>query len=268
MSKFVHIAYGDSAAGTLKYYFSYNKNKYKGEVINFREDHSIGPLYEIDTVKGLQKRIKWFEKILGEVFIDDYFEDLQKEFMDTYEMVKNIGQDKTIVIWHGENTATQIGIRYLSAVLRNRELFEVNVSESYICDLNSNRYKPRSLAECAPEEIDHLILTMKKLEKERCNRLMNDWEIFRTSKENLRILKDNKIIGVDESYYDHHIISNCTFNFKKAARVIGKTLGEADQLVGDAYIDYRIRKLIESGKIEYRGKLETMRDFEIRVSDR
>nr|WP_276575915.1 DUF3658 domain-containing protein [Oceanirhabdus seepicola] len=106
---------------------------------------------------------------------------------------------------------------------------------------------------------------MKKLEKEKCNRLINDWEVLRISKENLRILKENKIIGVDESYYDYDILSNCTFNFKKAARVIGMTMGKSHQLVGDTYIDYRVRKLIESGKVEYRGRLETMRDFEIRV---
>jgi len=50
-----------------------------------------------------------------------------------------------------------------------------------------------------------------------------------------------------------------------AARVIGKTMGESNQFVGDTYIDWRVRKLVESGKIEYRGKCETMRDYEIRV---
>jgi len=30
-------------------------------------------------------------------------------------------------------------------------------------------------------------------------------------------------------------------------------------------MDYRVRKLVESGKVEYQGSLETMRDFEIRV---
>jgi len=266
MGKYVHIAFGDSAAGTLKYYFAHNKNEYNGEVISFREDLSVGQLHEIDTEKGLKKRIKLFEKMFKEVFIDDYFEDFEKEFMDTYEMVKTITQDKRIVIWHGENTANQVGIRYLIALLRNRELYEVNVSESYISDYNSNIYKPRCLAECVPEEIHHLILTINKLEQERCNYLMNDWDVLRTSKEYLRILKDNKIVGVDESFYDHDILSNCTFNFKKAASVIGKTMGESVQLVGDTFIDYRVRKLIESGKVEYQGRLETMRDFEIRLA--
>ncbi|MCM1989446.1 DUF3658 domain-containing protein [Oceanirhabdus seepicola] len=265
MGKFVHIVFGDSAAGLMKYFFHSNKNEFKGQVIAFSEDYSIGPIYEIDTDTGRRNRIKWFKKVLKQVSNYDYFEDIEKEFIDTYESIKNIDSDSKIVIWYGENTGDQVGRRYLNALLRNKELYEVNVSQSYIGDYNGNRYKPRALGECAPEEINHIISTMKKLEKEKCNRLINDWEVLRISKENLRILKENKIIGVDESYYDYDILSNCTFNFKKAARVIGMTMGKSHQLVGDTYIDYRVRKLIESGKVEYRGRLETMRDFEIRV---
>jgi len=265
LDKFVHIVFGDSAAGNLKYFFNTNENQLKGEIINFREEHSIGPIYEIESEVGLKKRIKWFEKIYKEIFEDDYIKYIEKEFIDTYESIKNIYSDSKIVIWYGENTGDQVGLRYLNALLRNKELYEVNVSESYIGDYNGNRYKPRALGECSPEEINHIISSMKKLEKEKCNRLINDWEVLRISKENLRILKENKIIGVDESYYDYDILSNCTFNFKKAARVIGMTMGKSHQLVGDTYIDYRVRKLIESGKVEYRGRLETMRDFEIRV---
>lgn len=261
MSKFVHIVFGDCAVGTLKYFFQNNQNEFNGEIINFREEHSIGPIYEIDTEIGLRKRIEWFEKMIKEISVYDHFKNIEKEFIDTYEIIKNIEPDSKIVIWYGENTANQVGLRYLNSLLRNKELYEVNVSESY----NINRYKPRAFGECAPEEIDHLILTMKKLEKEKCNRLMSDWEVLRTSKEKLRILKNDKIIGVDESYYDHEILSNCTFNFKKSVSVIGSTMGKSAQLVGDTYLDYRVRKLIESGKIEYRGKLENMRDFEIRV---
>jgi len=265
LSKFVHIVFGDSAVGILKYFFQNNQNEFNGEIINFREEHSIGPIYEIDAEIGLRKRIEWFEKMLKEISVYDYFENIEKEFIDTYESIKNIEPDSKIVIWYGENTDNQVGLRYLNSLLRNKELYEVNVSESYVGDYNGDRYKPRAFGECAPEEIDHLILTMKKLEKEKCNRLINDWQVLRTSKEKLRILKNDKIIEVDESYYDHEILSNCTFNFKKAVSVIGSTMGKSQQLIGDMYLDYRLRKLIESGKVKYRGKLEAMRDFEIRV---
>lgn len=264
MSKFVHIVFGDSAAGNLKYFFKNSENKFKGEIINFREDYSIGPIYESDTEYKLKKRIEWFEKILKQISIYEYFENIHKEFIDAYESIKNIEIDSKIIIWYGENTSDEVGVRYLNSILRNRELYEVNISESYIVDFYGNRYKPRALAECSPEEIENIILNMKKIEKEKCNSLINEWEVIRVSKENLRILKDHKIIEVDESYYDNEILSNCTADFENAAKIIGMTMGKSQQLIGDTYLDYRIRKLIESGKVEYRGKLETLRDFQCR----
>ena len=265
MRKFIHIVFGDSAKGILKYFFANNQNEFKGKIINFREEHSIGPIYEIDTEIGLRKRIEWFEEMLKEVSADDYFEDIEKEFIDTYESIKKIEPDSKIVIWYGENIADQVGLRYLSALLRNKELYEVNVSDSYVGNYNENRYKPRAFGECPPEEVERLLLTMKKIGKEKCNDLINDWDVIRTLKENVRILKNDTIFEVDESYYDEDVLLNCTFNFTKAARVIGATMGKSEQCISDTYIDYRVRKLIKSGKIEYQGRLETMRDFEIRV---
>lgn len=261
----MHIVFGDSAAGLLKYYFHKNKNEFKGEIINLRNDYSIGPIHEIETDAGFRKRKEWFKKMLKEVWAYEYYEEFEEEFINTYESVKNIESDSKIVIWYGKNASDEIGIRYLSSLLEDRELYQVNISESYVKSYGGNSYKPRAFGECDPEEINHLILTMKKIEMEKCKDLINQWEIIKNSKENLRILQDNKIVGVDENYYDNEILSNCSFNFKKAPRIIGATMGKAQQLVSDSYIDYRVRRLIESGIVEYRGKLETMRDFEIRV---
>jgi uncharacterized protein DUF1835/uncharacterized protein DUF3658 len=265
LSKFVHIVFGDSAAGTLNYFFQNNENEYNGKIINFREDASIGPIYEIDTEDGLKKRIEWFKKIFKEISANDYFEDIEKGFLNMYKSIKNIKRDSKIVIWHGENTGDQVGFRYLCSILKNRELYEVNVSESYIRDYNNNRYNPRTLAEYAPEEIYNVILTIKKLRKEKYNDLTNDWDVLRTSKEKLRILKNNEIIEVDENYYDNDILSHCTFNFNNAAKIVGITMGNSHHLVGDTYLDYRVRKLIDSGKLEYKGNFKNLRDFEIKI---
>jgi len=263
--KYTHIVFGDSSNGILKYVFENKHSKYNGEIIAFREDHSIGPLHEIDTEEGLEKRFTWLRGIHKEVFAYEYSESYEEAYMSSYEILKNIGEDSIVVIWHGDNTGDQVGVRYLCASLRNRELYEVNVSESYIESYDGWKYQPRALAECRPEEVDQLILTMKKMDEKRCHDLRIEWETLRTSMENLRILHNDIIMGVDEDFYDQEIVANCTFNFKKAARVVGKTMGESNQLVGDTCIDWRIRRLIESGQIEYRGKLETMRDYEIRV---
>lgn len=264
MSKFVHIVFGDSAAGTLRYFFENNQNEFKGEIINFTEEPSVGPINGIDTDAGLRKRIEWFKEMLKSVSVYGCFEDVEKMLKDTYDNIKNLDLASKVVIWHGANADNQIALRCLVQMMKNEELYEVNVSESYIEDSDNNLYNPRSLAECAPENVEKLLPTMKKLENEKRNNLKKDWALLAASKEQLRILEDGIIVGAHESYYDDDILSNCTPDFTKAARVIGDTMGKSGQLVSDTYIDYRVRRLIEIGRLEYRGKLESIRDFEIR----
>lgn len=265
MSKFIHIVFGDSAAGILKCFFSENENKYKGEVICFREDYSIGPLYDIETEVGLENRIKWIEKIIKQLYLDDYFVDIETLYKTTYEGIKNIDSDLKIVIWYGESASELVGLSYLVSVLKNKSIYKINVSRFEMNDYSGNKYKPRSLGECNLNQLESLILTMEEIESEELNKISKCWENLKISKENLRILEGNTIVGVDEDYYDNDILSNCSFNYKKTARVIGDTMGKSKQFIGDTYINYRVRKLIEMNRLEYRGNLKNMREFDIKI---
>lgn len=268
MKKIVHIVFGHSARGTLRYFFSSNENQLDGEVLGLMDDYSIGPIYQIDTEEGLGKRIEWILKILSEVcFYDDYpVEAVQRDFKG-YENIRNIPEDSKVVIWHGENTSDQTGLRFLMSILKNQELYEINVSESSIKNNYGHEYILVSLAQCSPESIHMLIPKIKKMETFKRSNLISEWEALRNTKDTLRILKSNSIMGVDESYYDDALLSNCTNEFKTAPRVIGAVMGESEQFVGDTYLDYRVRKLIENGCLEYRGILTAMRFFEIRLKE-
>ncbi len=46
---------------------------------------------------------------------------------------------------------------------------------------------------------------------------------------------------------------------------MGMAMERLSQLVGDTYLDYRVRKLIDNGKLEYSGQIMMLRDFEIRL---
>ena len=53
--------------------------------------------------------------------------------------------------------------------------------------------------------------------------------------------------------------------FMKSARVIGEVLGHLDQYVGDSFLEYRLKKLIEKGIFESEGSLEAMRFYSVRL---
>lgn len=51
----------------------------------------------------------------------------------------------------------------------------------------------------------------------------------------------------------------------KSARLIGEVIGHLDQYMGDAFFEYRLRKLIEKGVFEMEGNLKAMRYYSVRL---
>jgi hypothetical protein len=54
--------------------------------------------------------------------------------------------------------------------------------------------------------------------------------------------------------------------FMKAARLIGQVLAEVDQVVGDPFLEYRLRQLIKSRVFSMEGSLEAMRYYSVRLN--
>jgi hypothetical protein len=87
--------------------------------------------------------------------------------------------------------------------------------------------------------------------------------------------RNGRILSVPENFYDEFIIKKAKklfvkgkpreIEFIKSARVIGEVLGYLDQYVGDSFLEYRIRKLIEAGVFESEGSLVAMRFYRIRL---
>ena len=49
-------------------------------------------------------------------------------------------------------------------------------------------------------------------------------------------------------------------------RVVGEVLGNSEQLISDAFIIYRLRKLMEDGRLEAIESGSSLRDFIVRVA--
>ena len=145
-------------------------------------------------------------------------------------------------------------------------LKEVNVSEFMIEDYEGDKYNPSCLAECEPKSIGEIMTGIKEMSLERKDELVSIWEELKNSKENLRIFKNGKVESVEEDYYDKDLCKNTGSGFVPAEQVIGETMGRSDQLVGDVFLEYRLRKLIEDGKLESKGKMKKMSDYKVKCS--
>lgn len=262
--KYTHIVFGDSAGGSMKYFLKEIAKDRESKVIVIREDFSLGPIYNFGSESSIKERSQWFDLLFKSVNYEDIFYDLSNDTLKTKAEINKLKENDKIVIWHGYNTSDQIGLRYVCALLKDLDIYELDLSKIIKRDVEINNWWYTSLGMISPDEISNLIVDIEKIKEKRKIQLIKDWEEILKYKSNLRILENDKIVNVEENYYDNQILENCTFNFKRAARIIGSTMGHSKQLVGDLYIHYRVRKLIEEDKIQYRGILKSMRDFEIK----
>jgi len=103
--------------------------------------------------------------------------------------------------------------------------------------------------------------------------LEKEWLALSDQQETLRIWRYGRIQSVPEDYYDEFIVKKAkklrnkqkNNEFMKSARLIGEVLGYLNQYVGDEFLEYRLRKLIEAGVFESEGSLEAMRFYSVRL---
>ncbi|WP_050615283.1 DUF3658 domain-containing protein [Bacillus testis] len=104
----------------------------------------------------------------------------------------------------------------------------------------------------------------------------DEWKELSASNAVLRIWENGAIRHVDEDFFDDFIIrsaqrlhqeaDSCTF--MPAARLIGEVLGHIDQYIEDAFLQYRVRQLIEKGIFGLKGVPKAMRFYWVRLYQR
>lgn len=271
----VHILFGLSSSSCLKYILKKLKKTNSEKIITFSDIFSVGPIYNINNSDGISLRQNWMQNIL-----DEDFSDYKDYFKKTLEEINLISKDETVCIWCSENADEQTGLRYVINLLSEKTNNLKIVNASKICAeiIKSNKFKIKINHTCEVSP-DKLLEIYEKLDdinfitKEQKDILISDWAELSNEKETLRIWENNKIINVSEDYFDNVFIScakklhkkNETKDQIKAARLVGEVLGCINQHVGDEFLQYRLKKLIEKNVFASEGSLKAMRYYSIKL---
>ena len=97
----------------------------------------------------------------------------------------------------------------------------------------------------------------------------DEWRKIAEENAVVRILEGGKkIVGKEESFYDAEILKNVTAEWQKATRVLTNTLHRMKIKTGDVFIMWRMKYLINEGKIEVTGDISKgWKDFDIKKSE-
>lgn len=262
----IHITFGDSAYGNLKYAFQQN-NEYKNEkIICVNEDFSIGPINRLVSIEGMQERKKWLKDVLtttGPATDIDYLDWIETTLQQNSQIAEEIPSHSKVILWYGENASDAIGIRFVLSLLQEKNIqFEVvNITyfshhiEFKVQDSQNKKipYVLKSLAAMPSKFIFEALQIKKELSQEQVHNLIQDWETCSQSNGVLRILENRKIASVSESYYDAAILEHTSNKYQRASRIVGEVMGTSEQPIGDTYLNYRVHQLIQKGNLVSQG---------------
>lgn len=266
MANLIHICFSQSAMGSLKYAVTKNKITNKERVIGLFDNISQG---DISDLKNIEKRIVWRNMLIGE---EDNCEDidiLKQNYENFYKEISEISEEDTVYLWYSQSSDEMCGMMYTLKLLNNRisNVFLINVSDR-ITKYNEEIYIPRSVSEIDPLKLLDYLKVKKRLENKQYEDLLEQWETLQKQNSILRVFTDGRIMSVTKEYYDIDILKYTEKTLKRAARIVGNVLGHSENIISDDYIFWRIKELVKSGELRYKGKFGVMREMEICITDK
>ncbi|NEU31763.1 DUF1835 domain-containing protein [bacterium LRH843] len=274
----IHILFGMSPSGCLKIVLKNLGIDKEERVLSFWEMFSVGPIWRLHEEVGIEARFDWLKNSMNDEYeeLDEY----RQSFQETCNQIGAIPEAVPITIWTGENSHEQTGLRYVLHLLKEKDndIFVINTTKMHgeLFNTRELTYILLHTGEISPEKLQVIYEQSKNeppLTQHEREELDKEWHTLSENRESLRIWRYGKVLSVPVDYYDQYIINVAkklyrkrkSDDFMKSARLIGEALGHLDQYVGDVFLEYRLRKLIENGIFEVEGSMAAMRYYSVRL---
>jgi len=272
----IHIVFNESEVDLMKQVIEMDET-IAGDVIQIKDDFAVGPLQGIDSEEGWQSRLEWWKGLLQGSPYGNIAGNLPagRQGFDDRETVKQIkakldeNPDEELWIWMGQNQHDVTGYYWLMPQFKE---YQGRIMTLYLNNLpfineKGQIFYPSWLHEIQPKEF----LKAKKLSRpvtlSEFEIDPDEWKKIVEENASVRILEGGKkIVGKDESFYDAEILKNLTGEWQKATRVLSNTLHRMKIKTGDVFIMWRMKHLINEGKIEITGDINKgWKEFDVKL---
>lgn len=256
----VHIGYGDSARGCLRE--AMENHGLEGErTIPSRDDFTQGPISHCVVGSDFLQRKEYWTKIQSELGIDMEVDDFYEESLAMIDELVNTD----VVIWQGDSAHDILATAWLMTYLDGKEIKWHIIDLGMISPSDLNQGLPAANAAMfSPEEIAGLYRYKQSMGQEAIGIYQDLWSYMAEENAAFRIKNDNQLLSVSEDYHDEFILNNIKENWVLAAGSIGDIMEKSYHSLSDTTVEYRIRQLIKSGKIEYKGELTDVKSYEVK----
>lgn len=265
----IHIVFNEADVKVLNEAIAMDETL-AGEVLLIRDDYAVGPLDNIYVGEGIAARKEWWKNVLAG---GDYDGKADSDEVDDYKtaatLVGNMRRDEEeqIWIWAAQNKHDVSGYYWLLNYMKE---FQSRVSILYLNNLpffndKGHIFYPNWLYEIPAKEF----LKAKKLAREITLSEFevdpDEWTRLCNESKGVRLLEGGKKLMQDDyDFYDSELKRFITPDWQKASKIINQFINKAKNTTGDAYLLWRLKTMIAQDMFDVQGKVENMKDFEVK----
>ena len=255
----IHIIFNESEVDLMKQVIEMDETLI-GDVIQIKDDFAVGPLQGIETEGGWQARSEWWKGLLQG---SPYSESLAGSFDDRETVTElkaklDANPEEELWIWMAQNQHDVTGYFWLMPQFRE---YQGRVMVLYLNNLpfineKGHIFYPSWLNEIQPKEFLKARKLARPITLSEFEIDPDEWRKIAEENAAVRILEGGKkIAGKEENFYDNEILKNLTAEWQKATRVLSNTLHRMKIKTGDVFVMWRMKRLINEGKIEMTGDI-------------
>ncbi|MEO6818107.1 MAG: DUF3658 domain-containing protein [Ginsengibacter sp.] len=266
----MHIVFQQEDARSLMKSFELD-DSLNQEIVEIKDDYSIGPIKEIDSEEGLIQRRDWWMKITGGDS-ENPVNSFTGEDVKSIKTIKNLleqNTDNAVWIWVAANKRDVCGYYWLVAQLTDYvdRVFVLHLNNLPFINEKGTIFYPGYLYQIPPKEF----LKAKKLARpvtlSEFEIDSDEWMKLGNESKTVRILEGaKKIAQYNADYFDEALLKYITSDWQKVGKVIGQIMTKSTIYMGDAFIFWRIKYLIDEGTIEGQGDEKNRKEFEVKRS--
>lgn len=266
----IHIVFNTADVEVLKKVFLLDESII-GSIIEIKDDYAVGPISNIFKGEGKNSRKNWWRMVLegGDLdgFVDNGIVDDAKQIEILHQQLQE-NPDQLVWIWAAQNKHDVSGYFWLMsqlAVYQSR-IFILYLNNLPFFNEKGSIFYPNWLHVIPPKEFIKAKKLARPITLSEFETDPDEWKRLMDEDKMVRLLEGGKrLTQYDEDFYDKDLFKFISKDWQKANKVIQQFLQKNTHTTGDAYLLWRIKSLINAEKIEAKGLLKGMKDFEVRL---
>lgn len=267
----IHIVFEKANIEALKKSFELDAS-ISGDVISIDDDYAVGPLGDIYFEEGKENRLQWWKDILKGGHYDGIADDGHVDDNKTVAELKSRlreNPEEVVWIWAAQNKHDVCGYYWLMSQLKNLQgrIFILYLNNLPFINEKGNIFYPTSLFQIQPKEFVKAKKLARPITLSEFEIDPDEWTKICNQDNGIRLLEGGKkLVQKDYDFYDAELLKFISKDWQKVSKLFQQYFGKVKENTGDAYLLWRVKRLIEDGKIEAQGNMQNVKEFEIRLA--